>query len=285
MATRTIVHWRDKILPRLPQKLVPLARRLRGKDWLTPTHNGWIPDTPPGWENGPPEFVGVAAQKAGTSWWFTALSEHPQVFHHPKLPKELHFFEEQWQEPLRQEQLAIYSKMFPRPKGHISGEWSPDYALRYWVPECLSLCAPATKILMILRDPVARFLSGMRHDFAYGAPRSGIVAQQNFDRGLYGEQLNRLLRHFSRDRILVLQYEACKADPLAQFRRTVEFLELELVVPESLTHVVNESVGPKFEVEPAVTATLSEAYSPDVEQLLTMADLDLGLWTSLRYQP
>ena len=35
-------------------------------------------------------FVGIGAQKAGTSWLAKALSEHPEVYIHPK--KECHFF-------------------------------------------------------------------------------------------------------------------------------------------------------------------------------------------------
>jgi hypothetical protein len=34
---------------------------------------------PEGWRVGEPDFVGVAAVKAGTSWWYSLLLDHPQI--------------------------------------------------------------------------------------------------------------------------------------------------------------------------------------------------------------
>ena len=37
-----------------------------------------------------PTFIGLGAQRAGTTWAYNCLAEHPQVFMSRK--KELHFF-------------------------------------------------------------------------------------------------------------------------------------------------------------------------------------------------
>ena len=37
------------------------------------------PRCPAGWQMGPPHFVGVGAQKAGTSWWNAMIHQHPDV--------------------------------------------------------------------------------------------------------------------------------------------------------------------------------------------------------------
>jgi len=52
------------------------------------------PPPPPGFVTGPPDFVGVGAQKAGTTWWFRLIEAHPGVYHDPDQRPELHFFDD-----------------------------------------------------------------------------------------------------------------------------------------------------------------------------------------------
>jgi len=47
---------------------------------------------PRGWTTGPPDFVGVGAQRSGTSWWFNLISNHPKVKTTERSHKEKHFF-------------------------------------------------------------------------------------------------------------------------------------------------------------------------------------------------
>ena len=44
------------------------------------------------------------------------------------------------------------------------------------------------------------------------------------DRRRHAAQLDRLHRFFDPAQILVLQYERCRADPVAEYRRTLAFL-------------------------------------------------------------
>ena len=37
------------------------------------------PECPPGWRTGPPDFVGVGAQRSGTTWWYRLLLDHPRI--------------------------------------------------------------------------------------------------------------------------------------------------------------------------------------------------------------
>jgi hypothetical protein len=80
------------------------------------------------WPTGPPDFVGVGVQKAGTSWWYQCLVDHPLVFHPPRVAKERHFFDDPAMEHAdRTEVAARYSRQFPRPPGTVTGEWTPRY--------------------------------------------------------------------------------------------------------------------------------------------------------------
>ena len=51
------------------------------------------PPCPPGWHTGPPDFVILGAQKAGTTWWFRLIEAHPGVVQPETQRPELHFFD------------------------------------------------------------------------------------------------------------------------------------------------------------------------------------------------
>src|SRR5690606_28385229 len=53
---------------------------------------------PPNWTVGPPDFVGIGAQRSGTTWWYDLVSSHPRVVHRGDL-KELHYFHRYSQRP------------------------------------------------------------------------------------------------------------------------------------------------------------------------------------------
>ena len=121
----------------------------------------WNPPLrPPSWRLGPPDYVGVGALKAGTTWWARLIAAHPTVRRHPGLPKELHFFDPLWSSSCPPTEMAsAYHRFFPRPPGTVTGEWTPNYMHLYWVPSLLAMAAPAAKILVLLRDPTERFRS------------------------------------------------------------------------------------------------------------------------------
>ena len=79
----------------------------------------------------------------------------------------------------------------------------------------------------MLRDPVERYRCGLAHDLARGATFGPELAQDHFARGLYHAQLVRLLQHFPREHLLVLQYERCVAGPEPELERTYEDLGVD----------------------------------------------------------
>ncbi len=117
----------------------------------------------PGEVLGAPDFVGIGAQKAGTSWWYQLICLHPDVYARPDIHKERHYFDRYAVRPYGPEQSERYRAWFPRPVGRLSGEWTPDYLSMPWVPDLMSRAAPEAKFLVILRDPVERIASGLAH--------------------------------------------------------------------------------------------------------------------------
>lgn len=245
------------------------------------------PSCPPGWRTGPPDFIGVGVQRCGTTRWFDLISAHPDVVR-PSAVKELHYFDRFHRGGCGAAELEAYQRYFPRPEGHRVGEWTPLYASAPWIPRLLAAAAPRARLLMLLRDPVERLLSGLALDAAVaarrGLPLSRYAPLEAFGRGLYHAQLVGLLSHFERSRVLVLQYERCSAEPQSQLARTFSFLELG--EPDALPGLEEhpKRSDQKPELDPGTREAYVEAYRADVLRLLeACGELDVRLWPNFAH--
>jgi hypothetical protein len=234
----------------------------------------------PGEVTGPPDFVGIGAQKAGTTWWYSLVAAHPGVWSRPDLHKERHYFDRFAAAPFADADVAGYHGWFPRVPGTVTGEWTPDYLHQAWVPALLARAAPAAKILVLLRDPVERARSGLDHHRRQGGQLGPDAYADAVDRGFYHAALTRWEPHVDPGRVLVLQYERCVADPAAELRRTFAFLGLDPYVPPALTRPVSAAER-RQDLDPDVRQRLTDLYAPDVAALAASwagADLDLTRW-------
>lgn len=236
------------------------------------------PRTEPHESTGPPDFVGIGAQKAGTTWWYDAICAHPGVYNRDDIHKERHFFGRYVARPFGPAECSLYHRWFPRPYGRLTGEWTPDYIQCSWVPALLAQAAPQTRILVLLRDPVERFRSGLAHQRRDRGALTVDVYQDALSRGLYHEALRRWTAYFPSGQILVLQYEDCVADPSGQLARTFHFLGLEPIAIEGIERRVNATTE-TFDLDEGARRRLVEVYESDVHSLAEeFPDLDLGLW-------
>ena len=239
------------------------------------------PACPPGWRTGPPDFVGVGAQRAGTTWWYGLIESHPTVDGHDRV-KELHFLSRYWNREFTDADRAQYERFFPRADGHISGEWSPGYMSHFWVPALIARAAPSTRLLVRLRDPIERYRSGLVLQ-SETAPLRFSGASTAFRLGLYASQLEQLFQYFPREQILVLQHELCTSDARGQLARTYEFLGVDpTYVPPDIDVRRNEGTASKPELPSHVLDSLRAAYAPEVARLQELVpDLDLSLWSTV----
>jgi hypothetical protein len=242
-----------------------------------------LPDPPPigpGQTVGAPDFVGVGVQKAGTSWWFDLLGDHPKIDRPPF--KELHYFDSLYR-PGGDRNLERYHQYFPRSEGQLIGEWTPRYMADPWSLDLLARAAPDAQILVLLRDPFDRFRSGLTHDVSRGAPDSPLVVSIHVERSDYVGQLERLFSLFDRDRVLVQQYEACRADVAGELARTQRFLGLEPTDPVDPGRQVNATSVDKSPVADHVADVLRRQFATMAEPLSKLVpELDLDLWPSMR---
>jgi hypothetical protein len=240
------------------------------------------PACPPGWRTGPPDFIGVGVQRCGTTRWFDLISAHPEVIRAARR-KELHYFYRFYAGGCTLAELARYHEYFPRGAGHKTGEWTPVYSSAPWIPRLLAAAAPDARLLVLLRDPVERYLSGLQVDITVaerrGAPLSRYAPLEQFVRGLYHAQLAGLLRHFERSQVLVLQYERCTLEPRSELRRTFEFLGLEDTefAPELDAHPTHQPEKPELDAD--TRSAYVQSYRDDVLSLIeSFPEIDVRLW-------
>jgi hypothetical protein len=242
------------------------------------------PDIPEGWTTGPPDFVGVGAQRAGTTWWSRCIRKHDQVAPRLGLPKELHYFNRFWNGEVPEDFADTYHRLFPRGEGMIAGEWTPRYMHDFWTIPLLRQAAPDARILVMLRDPVQRYLSGVARAQHKAQEDGGdlnlVAAGDALARSHYGEQVARVFEHFRREQVQVLQLERCQAAPEAELRRTYEFLGIDASAePPKQLFEQRAGAGTKPTLRDDLRSELVARLRDDVELLSGLCpDIDVALW-------
>jgi hypothetical protein len=273
------------------------ARRLVGgrRGGPSPTAETDLPPIPEGHVVGPPDWVGVGTQRSGTSWWHDQLMKHPRSHRVRGQSKERHHFDRFATEDFTEADIEGYHRLFPRPPGTFTGEWTPRYLYDFWTVPLLARAAPDARLLVMLRDPVERYRSGIadtqRRDTEAAAPdetpitarrRRSAAANDAFARSFYHQQLQRLFEVVPRSRVLVLQFEACIAEPEPAYRATLEFLGYDDVefVPEKLAVPKNTAPGQKPELPAHLRERLVAGLRDDVVALAADLpdDIDLARW-------
>ena len=98
-----------------------------------------------------PEFLGIGAQKSGTTWLYENLKKHPQLY----LPKtkEIHFFDWHFYKSIN-----WYCQHFKNAKiSQVKGEVTPCYSiLSDEKIRFIHELNPKLKIILLLRNPIER---------------------------------------------------------------------------------------------------------------------------------
>lgn len=167
-------------------------------------------------------FLLIGAQKAGTSWLYSVLKPHPDIF----LPdtKELHFFD--WPEHYAKGFDWYLSHFADRGEASQVGEFTQDYmwvhhseregrfgSRHFDVPDKVHAVLPDIKLLVSLRNPVDRAVSAFHHNRTRGripvAKRLRDVKDHFgiLSMGRYDLQLKAWLKHYDMERFCILVYE------------------------------------------------------------------------------
>lgn len=237
-----------------------------------------------------PYFIGVGVPKAGTSWWYNLLLEHPSIVSNLSGEKEIHFFSHFGFNKINEDALENYKGLFPNDRGEVSGEWSPGY---FWHPFALkniSKLLPEVKILIILRNPIYRTLSHYNHILRHrtnilGIARSkeqffkmSVIYPESIYCSFYDKIINNIYNIFPKDNVLLLQYESCVQNTENELKKTYEFLDMSYsYVPCEINRKINKSK--KYSVNKEVVNRLRNYFYNDVIELTkNYEDIDLNLW-------
>jgi hypothetical protein len=193
-----------------------------------------------------PTFIGIGAQRAGTTWAYNCLAEHPQVFMTKK--KELHFFYVNYSRG-----LDWYRAQFDAAGDAIArGEITPDYLYHPVALRNIARDVPDVRVFAILRNPIDRAVSAfaLHADRYAGQSFAEALARdpELIDRGLYARHLRHVLELYPRQRVAILFYDDLVDRPLAFVRDLYGFVGVDpAFTPASLGTRYNRVIYPRLQ--------------------------------------
>lgn len=236
-----------------------------------------------------PSFLILGAQKAGTTALFEHLASHPAVVR--PATKELQFFTLHFDRGLDwyRSQLRVEARTLER---QWTFESSPYYLFHPDVPARCAACCPHTRLIILLRDPVARALSHYGHEVRLGyetlsleaafaaeperlrlplSTPDGLFAHRHGSyraRSRYAGQIEAWLAHFPAHRIKVIQSEILFAQPDQVGRAIREFLNLSDSAEQRPLERLN--AGGPVEASAAFIAELQREFAGERERLAAL---------------
>ena len=203
-----------------------------------------------------PNFMVIGVPKAGTTWLWTVLKQHPDIY--VSTEKEINFFNNK----------LNYSKGIEWYRHHFSsctheyaiGEFTPNY-LRVIdnkeeselnnstinIPSLIYKQYPNIKLIVSLRDPVKRAVSAYYHHIGSGflSPFQKFSEVSHIrgitSTGFYYSHLCKWLKYFNKDQIMILIYEEdILQDKENTLLRILQFLNVdEFFEPKRIDRRVN----------------------------------------------
>ncbi len=191
----------------------------------------------------PPRAFIIGAQKSGTTYLAGLLDQSPQIC--VSNPKEPHFFSQHYDKG-----IDYYRSCFPNADAKVMIDASTTYSfLRPHdqltapiapgvvdpIPERIAKLRPDARIIYILRHPVERAISALKHKLRDVPVTERPVKLLDALRedpmfvliGRYGDQIERYLEVFDREQILLLKFDDLRKDPATVVNTCLEFLECE----------------------------------------------------------
>lgn len=184
-----------------------------------------------------PDFLGVSPARTGTTWLQKNLQCHPQI--HVRPEKEVRYFDSRW----RRHDFHWYCELFNHQQGQLAGDISPSYSLLPSVAiRHIAVLKPDLKIVFLLREPIDRAWSHLKHTIVYGEANfasyppgatvrvslnelvQNVVHDYTLTSGDYESIIRRWMSHFPPSQIHVAFFEEATARPEQYFATLFRFL-------------------------------------------------------------
>lgn len=242
-----------------------------------------------------PTFVGIGAQRSGTTWLSEVLRTHPDI---GIGRKELHFFDKQDSRggtgviPVAARRLwpwdrSRYHLKFAALRSYRAvGEFTPAYAaLPEASIETISRWLPDVKLIFLMRDPVERSWSQARMYFHDRTGDSRSVPIEHLERFAfspfvhcrsdYATSIRRWLTYFPHEQFWFGLTTDITTRPRALCSDLFAFLGVD---PTHDPGVILEEVRnerPLLEMPPALRRRLEKRYASQSEEIRALTGLDV----------
>ena len=232
------------------------------------------------------DFLGIGAQKCGTTWIFSQLEKHPQI----RFPagKEVHFWDQQ-----RLRGTSWWLGLFETESAAIKqGEITPAYALldAATIAEIHRL-APHVRLFYSVRNPIARAWSSA----LMAMSRAEMTLDETSDRwfidhfksagsmhrGDYMRCMESWLSVYPREAFKLIFLDDIVSNPRAVMVDLAEHLGigpgpfLEIRLADLATPVFE---GAAVDLRPALLDYLRTLYAPSIQRLSESSGRDLNSW-------
>ncbi len=232
------------------------ARRLKSADELTLPH-----------------FLGIGAQKAGTTWLYENLRRHPDVFM-PEI-KEVHYFDSNFDRSLS-EYAAIFRDAGFRLRGEITPAYSiiPIERIRY-----IRTVMPELRLIFLMRNPIERAWShavmilvthaGRRYeDVRDDEFCEHLASGANQNRGDYLSILETWTGVFPRNQLFAGFFEDIAQRPIGLLQEICRHLGLSQPIDwERFPYRRKVYAGPGIPMPAKIERFLRDLYQPKINQL------------------
>lgn len=229
-------------------------------------------------------FLGIGAQKCGTTWLYEMLKLHPQVAF--PMGKEMHFWNKQYVKG-----VPWYRNSFLSPD-KVEGEITPAYAiLPVEVIREIYKEFPEIRLMMVIRNPMERAWSSAKMALLRAEMQVSEASDQWFIdhfhsagskmRGDYERCIKNWRQAFPEDRLMLMMFDEVKQNPKRLLKSCCEHLQIdptyfETVPDESLLRPVFSSL--KEPVRESLMPILASLYSDQIDSLSEYLKSDLANW-------
>ncbi len=233
------------------------------------------------------QFLGIGAQKAGTTWLYEKLRIHPDI----DFPagKEVHFWNSNRQHGIEWYRSLFSSKEFD---GKFCGEITPAYSILPCdsIRECYRNF-PDLKLIYLLRNPIERAWSSARMALERAEMEMHEASDQWFidhfnsqgsqKRGDYASCLQNWLQIYPQQQLFVGFFEELASTPEGLLRRCFQHIGVgEERYDWSVDLKKPVFGGHSAQVPMQLRTVLEEIYRPQIDSLEKYLGVGLSTWSS-----
>jgi len=230
-------------------------------------------------------FLGIGAQKAGTTWLYHMLRQHPDI----EFPagKELHF----WNQPHGESEVYNYLQQFQHPS-LIQGEITPAYAfLPISTIREIYKSVDNLKLIYLIRNPIDRAWSSalmalQRAEMTFEEASDQwfidhFRSKGSLARGDYEGTIKSWSRIFGQEALLIIRYDHIVDRPVNVLQSCFRHLDVNILTDQQLQGLRYSDrffKGPGYAIRPSLYPVLRELYVSRIESLESALGLNLISW-------